>query len=198
MVSHVTRPKSAGPNGAGLFAPDLQVTVGSYVTVLAHLMALLGGLVLVVITILTVASVTGRSLIFMGLGPIRGDFELVEAGTAFAVFAFLPWCQLQRGHVTVDIAVAGFGPRVMAWLAFVGNVLLTLVAGLIFWRLLLGMADKQTYSETTFILQFPVWWSYLAASVGAGLFALVCAYTAWRSANEATGLGEPAQGSGAH
>jgi len=183
---------------AGRFAPGVEASVGRFVTALAQAMALLGGVVLVAITVMTVMSITGRSLISVGLGPIRGDFELVEAGTAFAVFAFLPWCQLQRGHVTVDIAVVGFGPRVMAWLACIGNILMTVIAVLIFWRLLLGMADKQTYNETTFILQFPVWWSYLAASFGSALFALVCAYTVWRSANEATGLGEPIQSSGAH
>lgn len=186
------------PGSSGRFAPAVQVKVGGIVSLLARLMALAGGVVLVAITVLTVASITGRSLIFLGLSPVPGDFELVESGTAFAVFAFLPWCQMQRGHVTVDIAVAAFGPRVMAWLAFIGNVLMTAVAALIFWRLLLGLADKQIYSETTFILQFPVWWSYLAASFGAGLFVIVCAYTVWRSANEATGLGEPAHGTGAH
>jgi len=183
---------------AGRFAPRLEAQVGGIVNALARLMALAGGVVLVAITTMTVMSITGRSLIDIGLGPVPGDFELVEAGTAFAVFSFLPWCQMQRGHVTVDIAVAALGPRVMAWLAFVGNVLMTAVAALIFWRLLLGLADKQTYSETTFILQFPVWWSYLAGSAGAGLFVVVCAYTVWRSANEATGFGELAPSADAH
>ena len=61
---------------------------------LSLLFALLGGAVLIVLTLLTVASVSGRALIPLGLGPLPGDFELVEAGVAFAVFAFLPWCQL--------------------------------------------------------------------------------------------------------
>jgi hypothetical protein len=36
-------------------------------------------------------------------GPVKGDFEVVEAGIAFSIFAFLPICQLHGGHATVDI-----------------------------------------------------------------------------------------------
>ncbi|MEL6948414.1 MAG: TRAP transporter small permease [Pseudomonadota bacterium] len=171
----------------GLFAPQFEMRVGTVVRLLALGMALLGGLVLVAMTLMTLVSITGRSLTFAGFAPVPGAFELVEAGTAFAVFSFLPWCQLQRGHVTVDVVAARFGPRVMAVLSFLANVAMALVAALIFWRLLLGLLDKRAYLETTFILQFPVWWSYLAASFGAGLFVIVCAYTAWRSANEMSG-----------
>ena len=49
---------------------------------LARIMALAGGLVLTALIIVTVISVTGRAFVFAGLGPIPGDFELMEAGTA--------------------------------------------------------------------------------------------------------------------
>ena len=92
---------------------------------LARVLALLGGVVLVAITVMTCVSILGRavvtlahtrdpaffdwlvaaaqSLVALGIAPVPGDFELVEAGTGFAVFAFLPWCQLNRGHATVDL-----------------------------------------------------------------------------------------------
>ena len=72
--------------------------------------AMAGGAALIVVLVLTVISIVGRSLIFAGLGPIPGDFELVEAGTAFAVLAFLPICQFHRGHVTVDLFLSRAGP----------------------------------------------------------------------------------------
>ena len=31
------------------------------------------------------------------------DYELVEAGVAFAIFAFIPLCQIYGSHATVDI-----------------------------------------------------------------------------------------------
>ena len=38
--------------------------------------------------------------------PIPGDFELAQIGTAVAVFAFLPYCQVVRGNIVVDTFTA--------------------------------------------------------------------------------------------
>ena len=165
-------------------APEAEVVVGKWVGRIAKGLALLGGLVLIALVILTVISIGGRSLISIGLRPIQGDFELVEAGCAFAIFAFLPWCQYRQGHVTVDILSNAFSPRVQDSLMLIGNVLMTVIAGLLAWRLYLGTLERQLYNETTFILQMPVWWGYALALLGAVLFALVAAYTVWRSLNQ--------------
>jgi TRAP-type C4-dicarboxylate transport system permease small subunit len=159
-------------------------TVEKALTTVAGWFAIAGGAVLVAITAMTVVSITGRELNWLGLAPVPGDYELVEAGTAFAIFAFLPWCQMKRGHVTVDLFLARFGPRANAAVDVVSNILMTAVAALIAWRLWLGMLDKKAYQETTFILQFPLWWAYAAAMTGAVLFAVVCLYTIWRSLAE--------------
>jgi TRAP-type C4-dicarboxylate transport system permease small subunit len=174
----------------GGLAPELEVKVGAIVEILARRLAILGGLILAALIILTVTSITGRFFIFAGLGPVPGDFELVEVCTAFAVFSFLPWCQFKRGHVTVDIFVSWLSPRKMAFLSLVGNILLTIIAGIIFWRLVLGTIDKQAYNETTFILQFPLWWGYAACLLGGFVFIIVSAYTVWRSFNEMLSAGE--------
>ena len=152
---------------------------------IAFWMAMAGGAGLIAALVLTVVSIVGRGLIFAGLGPIPGDFELVEAGTAFAVLAFMPLCQYHRGHVTVDLFLSGAGRRTNALIDALANLLMTGAAGVLTWRMLLGMLDKRSYGETTFILQFPVWWSYAAALVGAAVFTLVCAYTVLRSLREA-------------
>jgi len=177
-------------SGARGFFPEAEAACGRLVGALARFLAILGGLVLLAITVMTVLSISGRALISLGFGPVPGDFELVEAGVAFAVFAFLPWCHYRRGHVTVDLFVEAFGPRGLAAFSLAGNVLMTAAAALIAWRLGLGLADKLAYGETTFILQFPVWWPYAAALAGAWLFALTAAYTIWRSLNEMLGAGE--------
>jgi len=147
--------------------------------------AMLGGVALIAVLILTVVSVIGRSLIFAGLGPIPGDFELVESGTAFAVLSFLPLCQFHRGHVTVDLFLSRAGRRPNAVIDVISNLLMTGAAAVLTWRLFDGMLDKRSYSETTFILQFPIWWSYAASLLGAAVFTLVCAYTVARSLHEA-------------
>lgn len=180
-----------GDAGQPGLLPHLERRVGVWVGWLARLLAILGGLVLVAIVVLTVLSVSGRALLQFGLAPVPGDFELVEAGSAFAVFSFLAWCQFRRGHVTVDLFVQRLGPRALAALSVVANILMTVAAIVVAWRLGLGLQDKRLYGETTFILQIPVWWSYAASLVGAWTFALVALYTVWRSLNEALGGGEP-------
>lgn len=164
---------------------------------LARALAILGGIVLVAITVLTVVSIGGRALISFGLRPIPGDFELVEAGTGFAVFAFLPWCQLMRGHATVDLFTSFFPDWVNRVIDLVTELLMTAVIVLIAWRLWFGMLDKIRYNETTFILQFPVWWGYAAAMAAAAVGVLVSFYMLFVRVREvATGetIAGPGQG----
>lgn len=129
--------------------------------------AIAGGILLVMLTLMIVASVSGRALLDLGLGPVPGDFELVEIGTAIAVFFFLPWTYLRGGHATVDIVythLPSWGQR--AVVIFSDLLMLTLWLVLT-WRLWEGMLEKREYFESTFILQMPVWWAYALCLVGA-------------------------------
>lgn len=166
-------------------APAAERLLGALLTPLCRWLAIVGGSILVAIIVLTVLSVSGRALSFIGLGPVPGDFELVEIGAAFAVFYFMPWCQLERGHITVDVLASFLGARLDSWLEVLGNLLMTAVATFIAIRLVYGMLDKMKYGETTFILQLPSWWAYGLCVPAAVLFALVSAYTVWRSVNQA-------------
>ncbi len=178
-------------------APVAEAATGAFLETLARWLALCGGVVLAAMALMTVASILGRALIWAGLGPVPGDFELVQTGCAIAVFSFLPWCQIKRGHVSVDILVNQFRPRAQAIFALLGDVALTVAAILIAWRLYDGMRDKLAYGEETFILAMPVWYGYALSLVGAVLFAIVALYTVWRGVNE-TISGQPHHGAGAH
>ncbi len=182
---------------AGL-APGLERRVGAVVGRLAMALAVVGGLILVALVVMSVVSIAGRGLgtfsrtLPVGwAGPVPGDFELVEAGTAVAVFAFLPWCQFNRGHITVDVFLFWAGPRARAVLSLAGNLLMTGAAAFIAWRIHGGLMDKLRYGETTMILGMPVWYGYALALAGACAFALVSLYTVWRSLNEVAAGGEP-------
>jgi TRAP-type C4-dicarboxylate transport system permease small subunit len=129
--------------------------------------ALVGGLVLVALTLMVVASVTGRALIGMGLGPVPGDFELVEVGVGIAVFFFMPWCYLRGGHATVDLLYMHMPKWAQKGVVLVSDFLMLLVWLIMTWKLWEGMEEKRQYLETTFILQMPVWWAYALCLVGA-------------------------------
>ena len=165
-----------------------------------------GGAVLTALAFMTVLSTIGRAFVGLqiGLGPIPGDFELVEAGTAVSVFCFMSWCQLNQGHVTVDIFTNQFGHRANTLLIFIGNSLIFIVAFVIAWRLWMGFGEQVTWfsqpirdligfgykpftNNTTYILGMPFWYSYLLSFIGAFFFALISAFTVWRSLNDLLG-----------
>lgn len=148
--------------------------------------ALIGGLLIVGMAFLTVISILGRWLAGIpwvaeavpGLSSIVGDYELIEMGTAIAIFAFLPYTQMRYGHVSVDILVDHLPARGKAMLTALANSMFTLMAGVLTWRAWHGLGDKLNYQETTMILGVPVWYGYAPAVLFLGLLTLACAYTA--------------------
>lgn len=140
---------------------------------LAALLAILGGLALIAVILATVMSVSGRALLWAGLGPIRGDFELVELGTGFAVFAFLPWVQINRQHASVEILTMHLGSAANRMIDVISDLLMLAIALLLTWKHWAGTLDKFAYGETTFIIQYPIWWAYASGLVGAVGFVLV-------------------------
>jgi TRAP-type C4-dicarboxylate transport system permease small subunit len=155
-------------------------TLDASIERLARLTALAGGAALLSVVVVTVVSIVGRRSGAVGLGPVPGDYEWVEMATAFAVFSSLGWCQLRRGHVTVDLCWHRAPRRVTAAIDLVADLLMTLGALLLAWRLALGLVDRHRFAETTFVLQIPLWWGYAACLVGALVFVLACALSVGR------------------
>lgn len=147
-------------------------------------LAVLGGLVLVALIVMVCVSVTGRAT---GLGPVTGDYELIELGTGFAVFAFLPWCQITGGHARVDMLTHRLGPRVERGLDALWACVMAVALAVIAWRLGAGLMGKLASGETTFLRQIPVWWGYAAAMPAAALAAVVALWGAVRAVQRVGG-----------
>ncbi|OGB00362.1 MAG: hypothetical protein A3E25_11445 [Burkholderiales bacterium RIFCSPHIGHO2_12_FULL_69_20] len=160
---------------------------------LSRMLTWVGGAVLTVIALMSVTSIVGRALSFTGLGPVPGDFELVEAGTALAVFCFLPWAHLRHGHAVVDLLWSHYPPALQRLLSTVSDLLMLGVWSLLTWRMAVSMDDYHGNGEVTFILQFPVWWGYAASLVPA---AFGCLVYAWRLLED-LGLARPGDDLGA-
>ena len=164
----------------------------------AYVFAVIGGIVLSLLILITCASIIGRTinsflyldivtatapavaqwLIDVGVGAIRGDFELVEAGMAFCIFAFLPLTQLSASHASVDVVVNLLPRRVRRSLLLVAEILFAVVLVVIAVQLYDGMGRKLRSGETTLLLQFPVWWSYALSLIGAVAAAAAGVYMA--------------------
>ena len=133
---------------------------------LARWLAVVGGLLLTVLMLVVVVSVSGRALLDFGLGPVPGDFELVEMGTAVVVLFFLPWCYLCNGHAMVDLAYMHFPRPLQRTVTVLSDVLMLLAWLVLTWRLGIAVGEKYAEQETTFILQWPVWVGYAAGFFG--------------------------------
>jgi TRAP-type C4-dicarboxylate transport system permease small subunit len=133
---------------------------------LAKWTAIAGGVMLSALTLMVVASVAGRALIGVGLGPVPGDFELVEVGVGIAIFFFMPWCYLRGGHATVDLLYMHIPRWAQKTIDTLSDVLMLLVWLMLTWKLWDGLVEKKEYMETTFILQMPIWWGYALCFAG--------------------------------
>jgi len=149
--------------------------VSRLLDVLARTFAFLGGAVLVGITLMSVTSITGRALLGK---PVPGDFELVQLGSAVAIAAFLPYCQLRRGNIIVDFFTTRASARAQAVLDALGALLFSAVMALLAWRTTLGFMTVKASHEVTMIVGFPVWIGYAAIVPSLVLATLVGVQTA--------------------
>lgn len=181
---------ATGGRCVSLFQDDSML--GRLVHGLAKWMAVAGGIVLVAVTAMMMISIIGRALIWAGLKPVSGDYELVSAGMGFAIFAFMPWTHLQRGHAMVTLLTDSFGRRANQFILVITDLLMLAAASFIAWRLYYGMLDKFSYKETTLLLRMPLGWGYAAGLVGAVVLVLVAAWVLGRSISYAiTNKSEP-------
>lgn len=170
-----------------------------FISTLARGMALLGGTVLAALVIMTCLSILGRqanTLMHMdlvqslapgfaewalgiGLGPIFGDYEITEMGMAFALFCFLPLCQLTVGHARVDVFTSFLSARSNRILRFLTEIALAAALLLIAWRLQVATQARMGSGQTSYLLEWPVWWAYAASSVAAWVGVVVAVYMVW-------------------
>jgi TRAP-type C4-dicarboxylate transport system permease small subunit len=144
---------------------------------LARGFALAGGLVLVGLTLMSLASIVGRAAFAT---PLPGDYELIQLGCAVSVAAFLPLCQMRGGHVLVDFFTAHARPEVRGALDALGALLLAVAAGVFAWRLTAGAIGLRAANDQTTILAIPTWWAVALMVPSFALFSATGFYTAWQ------------------
>jgi len=136
---------------------------------LATTLALIGGALLVAVSVTTVVSVTGR---WLAGRPITGDIELVQLAVAVAIALFLPYCQLHRSHLIVDFFTARSSGPVQRRLDAAGSMVAGVVFFVLAWRAGVAVSDMRNASETTMVLGIPLWIPYVAMVPGLALAGL--------------------------
>lgn len=144
---------------------------------LCRLLALVGGVVLLSAALLTVVSVLGRYFLSR---PIAGDIELAAFAMGIAISLFMPYCQLRRGHVIVDIFTEGAPPAVRALLDGMAGLAVALVAAVLAWRFAAGGIDLRQAGDESMVLRIPTWLGFVVAVPAFALTALAGLVTAAR------------------
>ncbi len=124
---------------------------------LAKFCAILAGVLLTAITLLTCASLIGRNTIGITLA---GDFELTGVVAGAAIALFLPICQWRRGNIIVDFFTAKASTQTNARLDKLGALLMALTLGLMAWRTTVGGLSAFANNSGTMMLGFPEWIVY--------------------------------------
>ena len=157
---------------------------GRVLGVCCDICAGVGGLALLAMAGMTVASVIGRAFFAR---PILGDVELVQLGTAVCIALFLPYTQFRGGNIIVDVFTARASARTRALMDGFGTLLYALAMALIGWRLVAGGLAARQSEETSMLMGFPIWIAYMLMVPGLALSAVIGIYhTAlhWFAADE--------------
>lgn len=145
--------------------------------VLSKVLAILGGLVLLAAALMTIISVLGR---WWASTPVLGDVELMQVACAVAVALFLPHCQVRNAHILVDFFTARASASTRRRLDALGSLLLATAMLVLAWRAGIGVAEMRAAGETTMVIGFPFWLTYLAMVPGLALSGAVALHTSWR------------------
>lgn len=129
---------------------------------LIEIWALIGGVVLCAVVAVNAWSILAGWVMNR---PFPGDFELTEMGTAIAIFAFLPYCQLTGANVSADIFTMRASPWQVALMSALAAVIACAFAVVLVWRMWAGLVDYRTYTEFTGILEIPIWWAFVPAII---------------------------------
>ena len=124
---------------------------------LAKFCAILSGVLLTGITLMTCVSLLGRNTVGITL---VGDFELPGVAAGAAIALFMPWCQLRRGNIIVDFFTARASDRTNQALDRFGALLLAAAMGLLAWRASLGGLNAYNTQSGTMMIGFPEWVVY--------------------------------------
>jgi TRAP-type C4-dicarboxylate transport system permease small subunit len=137
--------------------------------------ALLGGLILVGLVLMTAASALSNLLFNR---PFPGDYELVKHGVAIAAFAFLPYAQLTHANVTVDLFTERASPRFRSAAALLASLIAIVVAAVLLRQMWLGMLDYVEYREAMMALPIQLWTAFPPALVSLALLMVAGMITA--------------------
>lgn len=134
-------------------------------------LALIGGIFLVAMIVLTCANILFR-IIWV---PVPGTFELMGFFGALVASFALGYTQIRKGHIAVDVLITTFSPIVQRILAAVNSLICMAFFGLAAWQVGKKATVLMRTGEVTETLRIGYYPFTYGVAVGCGALALVFA-----------------------
>ena len=150
--------------------------VEHYLIMAGKTMAISGGMLFIALIAMSLVSIIGRKL---GFGSVTGDIELMQAGTAVAATAFLPYCTLLGEHIKVDFFTENMRDSLKRPIDGVAEVLFAIVSGVLVWRTILSAIATHESEEVTTLVSLPLWIPTALLVPGLFLMMVCAAYRAY-------------------
>jgi TRAP-type C4-dicarboxylate transport system permease small subunit len=148
---------------------------------LAKTCAVLAGVLLTGITLMTCVSLIGRNTTGW---TIVGDFELSGSAAGAAIALFMPWCQVRRANIIVDFFTAKASEATNRRLDRLGALVLAACMGLLAWRSGIGGINAWKSGTGSMMLGFPEWTVYALIVPALALTAVIGLVQALRGFGE--------------
>ncbi|WP_153130334.1 TRAP transporter small permease [Dechloromonas hortensis] len=150
--------------------------VEHYLIMAGKAMAISGGVLFIALIAMSLVSIIGRKL---GFGSVNGDIELMQAGTAVAATAFLPYCTLLGEHIKVDFFTENMRDSLKRPIDGVAEVLFAIVSSILAWRTVLSAIATYESEEVTTLVSLPLWIPTALLVPGLVLMAVCAIYRAY-------------------
>jgi len=150
--------------------------VEHYLIMAGKAMAISGGVLFIALIAMSLVSIIGRKL---GFGSVNGDIELMQAGTAVAATAFLPYCTLLGEHIKVDFFTENMRDSLKRPIDGVAEVLFAVVSSILAWRTVLSAIATYESQEVTTLVSLPLWIPTALLVPGLVLMAVCAIYRAY-------------------
>jgi len=166
----------------------------------ARLWALMGGVILAAIVAVTVVNVAAfgldavARLFGRSVAGISGYEDFVQLAIGAASPMFLPLCQADKGHLSVDFLTRRFGARTEQVLERIGAGLIALTASGLAIAMIFGMLETLDDNALSRVLGWPVWPFYLPGILSLWLWAAIAGGQAILGGNDADHLAERTDG----
>ena len=143
---------------------EMITRIEDIVRIATRVIAMIGLVCLVILTLATIADVLMRWVLN---SPLDGVHDLYKLVIAVVVGSFFPVALIERHHISITFLGAAVGRRANIFLTHFSNIMLFGFLVLICWQLTKYVFEVADTGETTWILQWAVapWWAAATACI---------------------------------